>query len=88
MASRCGSGSATELQRRPVGARRLVSAGGKPQQFFDREQMAVLQKHGFISERKATNFDDFDKEVGNIVPKDGPWFEVVPLDQAVPPPAH
>ena len=62
--------------------------GGKPQQFFDREQMAVLQKHGFISERKATNFDDFDKEVGNIVPKDSPWFEVVPLDQAVPPPSH
>ena len=62
--------------------------GGKPQQFFDREQMAVLQKHGFISERKATHFDDFDKEVGNIVPKDSPWFEVVPLDQAVPPASH
>lgn len=61
--------------------------GGKLQQFFDREQMKVLQKHGFITERKATNFPDFDPDVGNIVPKEGPFFQIVPLDQAVPPPA-
>lgn len=61
--------------------------GGKPQQFFDREQMVVLQKHGFINERQATNFPDFDPGVGNIVPKDGPFFQIVPLDEAVPPPA-
>ena len=61
--------------------------GGKPQQFFDREQMKLLQERGFITERKATGFSDFDPEVGNIVPKDGPFFEVVPLDEAVPPPA-
>ena len=62
-------------------------AGGKPQQFFDREQMKLLQERGFISERKATGFKDFDAEKGNIVPKDGPFLEVVPLDEAVPPPA-
>lgn len=61
--------------------------GGKPQQFFDRAQMEVLQRHGFITQRQATNFRDFDPEVGNIVPTDGPWFEVVPLDQAVSPPS-
>ncbi|MDE2595154.1 MAG: hypothetical protein KGL57_13045, partial [Burkholderiales bacterium] len=49
--------------------------GGKPQQFFDRAQMEVLQKHGFISERSATNFPDFDPEVGNIVNKEGPFFQ-------------
>lgn len=61
-------------------------AGGKPQQFFDREQMAVLQRHGFITPRQKTNYPDFNAETGNIVPQDGPWFEVVPLDAAVPPP--
>lgn len=61
-------------------------AGGKPQQFFDREQMAALQRHGFITPRQKTNYPDFNAETGNIVPRDGPWFEVVPLDAAVPPP--
>jgi hypothetical protein len=61
--------------------------GGKTQQFFDRGQMEVLQKHGFISERSATKFPDFDPEVGNIVNKEGPLFQIVPLDEAVPPPA-
>ena len=69
-------------------------AGGKPQQFFDREQMKLLQGHGFITERKATGFKDYDPEVlnangsrGNIVPKDGPFLQIVPLDEAVPQPA-
>lgn len=39
-----------------------------------------------MSERKATNFPDFDPQVGNIVPKDGPHLEVVPLTEAKPPP--
>lgn len=60
--------------------------GGGQQQFFDREQLAVLQRHGFITQRQPTNFTDFDAKIGNIVPKDGPCFEVVPLDVAVPPP--
>jgi hypothetical protein len=59
-------------------------AGGKPQQFFDRDQMKLLQSRGFITDRKATKFADFDPEAGNIVPKDGPFLEVVPLDEAVP----
>ncbi len=66
--------------------------GGKPQQFFDREQMALLGKRGFVSERKPTNFKDYDPEAanatggkGNIVPNDGPYLEVVPKDQAVKP---
>ena len=62
-------------------------AGGKPQQFFDREQMKLLQERGFISERQATGFADFDPKLGNIVPKEGLFLEVVPLGEAVPPPA-
>ncbi|MBV2209505.1 MAG: hypothetical protein KUL77_08080 [Thermomonas sp.] len=61
-------------------------AGGKDQQQFGYEELQVLKKHGFISKRKATNFPDYDPEVNNIVPKDGPSFEVIPLDRAVPPP--
>jgi hypothetical protein len=60
-------------------------SGGKPQQFFDRDQMKLLKERGFVSEREATNFPDFDPVVGNIAPKDGPYFEVIPLDEAVPP---
>ncbi|NMG76598.1 hypothetical protein [Aromatoleum diolicum] len=59
--------------------------GGKPQQFFDREQLKLLKAHGFISERKPSNFPDFDPAVGNIVPKDGPYLEVLPLNTAIPP---
>ena len=61
-------------------------AGGKPQQMFDRDQMALLKQRGFIGERKPTNFSDFDPKVGTIVPKDGVFLEVVPLHEAVPPP--
>jgi hypothetical protein len=57
--------------------------GGKPQQFFDREQMKVLKEHGFITQRKATHFPDFDPEIGNIVPKDGPHLEWVPPNEAM-----
>ena len=60
-------------------------AGGKPQQFFDRDQMELLRQRGFIGPRKPTNFPDFDPKVGNIVPRDGPFLEVVPLHEAVPP---
>lgn len=59
--------------------------GGKPQQFFDREQLKVLKLRGFITERKPSNFPDFDPAVGNIVPKDGPYLEVLPLSTAIPP---
>lgn len=58
--------------------------GGKNQQQMNYEELQVLKREGFVSERKKTNFADFDPAVGNIVPKDGPFFEVVPLDQAVP----
>ncbi len=60
-------------------------SGGKPQQFFDRDQARLLQERGFMSKRKATNFPDFDRELGNIVPKDGPFLAVIPLHEAVPP---
>ena len=60
-------------------------SGGKPQQMFDRDQLALLKQRGFISERKPTNFPDFDPKVGTIVPKDGVFLEVVPLHEAVPP---
>ena len=66
--------------------------GGKPQQFFDREQMGLLKERGFVSERKSTNFKDYDPEApnatggkGNIVPSDGPHLQVVPVDEAVKP---
>jgi hypothetical protein len=61
-------------------------AGGKPQQFLDRDQTAMLKERGFVGQRKATNFPDFDPKIGNIVPKDGPHFEVVPLNEAMPAP--
>ena len=60
-------------------------AGGKPQQLFDRDQMELLKSRGFIGPRKPTNFPDFDPKVGNIVPRVGPFLEVVPLHEAVPP---
>ena len=60
-------------------------SGGNPQQMFDRDQLALLKQRGFISERKPTNFPDFDPKVGTIVPKDGVFLEVVPLHEAVPP---
>lgn len=58
--------------------------GGKEQQFFDRQQMALLKQHGFVSERKETGFSDFDGK--NIIPKGGPILEVIPQHKAVPPP--
>lgn len=60
--------------------------GGKEQQFFDRKEIALLKERGFVSERKPTNFPDFDKELGNIVPKDGPALHVIPAHEAVPKP--
>jgi hypothetical protein len=60
-------------------------AGGKPQQMFDRDQMELLKKRGFIGPRKPTNFADFDPKAGTIVPKGGVFLEVVPLHEAVPP---
>lgn len=62
----------------------FYQVGGKDQQVFDAKQIALLKQRGFISERKPTNFPDYDTQVGNIVPKDGPYFEVIPLHQAVP----
>src|SRR5690606_31983964 len=56
--------------------------GGKEQQQFSYEELQILKKHDFISERKPTNFPDYDPEVNNIVPKGGPFLEIVPLDQA------
>ncbi|MGP1665011.1 MAG: hypothetical protein ACTS5I_03660 [Rhodanobacter sp.] len=61
-------------------------SGGKQQQQFDYQELQVLKQHGFISQRKPTNFLDYDPNVNNIVPKKGPHFEVVPLDQALPHP--
>ena len=60
--------------------------GGKTQQFFDRKQIALLNERGFVGPRQKTNYPDFDPQLGNIVPKDGPYLEVVPLGEAVPPP--
>ena len=62
-------------------------AGGKPQQFFDRDQMNLLKERGFVGPRKATNFPDFNAQIGNIVPKNGPFLEVVPLTEAMPHPS-
>lgn len=72
--------------------------GGKDQVFMDRDQLAILKKRSdelasegkqpLISTRKKTNFADFDKDKGNIVPKGGPAFAVVPLAEAVPHPAQ
>lgn len=63
----------------------FYQVGGKEQQVFDSKQIALLKEKGFISERKPTNFPDYDPQVGNIVPKNGPYFEVIPLGQAMPP---
>jgi hypothetical protein len=64
--------------------------GGGKQLYMDPKQMEVLKKHGYISERKSTNFKDYDPDIvntdgskGNIVPDDGPILENVPLDQAI-----
>lgn len=62
-------------------------AGGKPQQYFDRDQIAVLSKYGFVSERKPTNFPDFDPVAKNIVPRGGPYLELIPPQEAVPHPS-
>lgn len=82
--------AASQIYKKEINGRKIDDdwylPGGKPQQFFDRAQMQALQRAGFITPRKATHFRDFDPEVGNIVPTEGPCFEVVPLDQAVPPP--
>jgi hypothetical protein len=68
-------------------------AGGDNQLLMDGKQMEILKKHGFISDRKPTNFKDYDPSVvntdgskGNIVPGGDILFENVPLDQAVMPP--
>jgi hypothetical protein len=58
-------------------------SGGKPQLFFDREQIALLKERGFISKRKPTNFPDYDPVLKNIAPKDGPILEVVPSNEAI-----
>ena len=62
-----------------------VLAGGKPQQLFDYEELQILRKHGFMTERKPTNFTDYNEELNNIVPQSGPAFEVLPADKAIPP---
>lgn len=59
--------------------------GGASQLYFDRDQIALLKARGFISERKPTNFPDFDPQIKNIVPKEGPMLEILPLDEAMPP---
>lgn len=61
-------------------------SGGKPQQQFDYEELQALKKRGFVSQRKPTNFPDYDPVLNNIVPKNGPFFEVVPLTEAMPQP--
>lgn len=57
---------------------------------MDGKQMAILKEHGFVTERKPTNFKDYDPNAvntdgskGNIVPSGDIIFENVPLDQAV-----
>jgi hypothetical protein len=63
--------------------------GGEPQVYMDPEKMAILKKHGYVTERKPTNFKDYDPNVvntdgtkGNIVPSGDIVFENIPLDQA------
>ena len=65
-------------------------AGGDKQVYMDTEQMAILKKHGFVSERKPTNFKDYDANVvntdgskGNIVSRGDILFENVPAYQAI-----
>lgn len=57
---------------------------------MDGKQMATLKEHGFVTERKPTNFKDYDPNAvntdgskGNIVPSGDIVFENIPLDQAV-----
>lgn len=63
-----------------------VLTGGRIQQQLDFQELQALQRNGFISRRKPTNFPDYDPKLNNIVPKIGPAIEVVPLTQAVPKP--
>ena len=67
--------------------------GGSEQLYFAPKQLEILKKHGFVSERKPTNFRDYDPTVvnadgshGNIIHGDSLLFENIPLDQAVLPP--
>ncbi|NMG29888.1 hypothetical protein [Aromatoleum evansii] len=67
--------------------------GGSEQLYFAPKQMEILKKHGFISDRKPTNFRDYDPTVvnadgsrGNIIHGDSLLFENIPLDRAVLPP--
>lgn len=64
--------------------------GGDNQLLMDGKQLAILKKHGFISDRKPTNFKDYDPDVvnidgskGNIVPSGDITFENLPEDRAV-----
>lgn len=64
--------------------------GGDQQLLLDGKQLAILKKHGFISDRKPTNFKDYDPDVvnidgskGNIVPSGDVIFENLPEDRAV-----
>jgi hypothetical protein len=64
--------------------------GGDDQVLMDGKQMEVLKRHGFISERKSTNFKDYDPNIvntdgtkGNIIPQGNIVFENVPMDQAL-----
>lgn len=64
--------------------------GGDSQLFMDGKQMEILKKHGFISDRKPTNFKDYDPSAvnidgskGNIMPTGDIVFENIPRDQAV-----
>lgn len=86
-----GPAASQAYEKEIVGGKKVPDewylAGGMPQQFFDREQMALLKERGFVGERKPTKFPDFDPNVGNIVPRGGPHLEIVPLAEAVPPPA-
>lgn len=68
----------------------LYLPGGDKQLYLNPEQLELLKKNGFISERKPTNFKDYDANVintdgtkGNIVARGDVIFENVPLDQAV-----
>lgn len=65
--------------------------GGDEQYYLNPKEMAVLKQHGYVSERKPTNFSDYDKDIvnpdgtkGNIVPKGGPTFVQIPTTHAVP----
>lgn len=64
--------------------------GGDGQLLMDGNHMKVLKEHGFISERKPTNFKDYDPNIintdgskGNIIPSGDIVFENVPADQAI-----